>query len=73
MVEEIRSPVSRPGSKVSGNIPGFSPGAFSDPSRRDRRGDNASQLPEPAIPVSRQSAEPEPPLREATKIVGPED
>jgi hypothetical protein len=37
------------------------------------RGDNGSNLPEPSLPVSRQSEAPEPPLREGTKAVGPED
>jgi hypothetical protein len=32
-IKEVCSPVSRPGSKVIGNIPGSSPGAKSNPSR----------------------------------------
>jgi hypothetical protein len=31
-IKEVCSPISRPGSKLSGNIPGSSPGAKSNPS-----------------------------------------
>ena len=59
MVQEVQSPVTRKGSKVSGNIPGSSPGAFSNPSRGGR-GDAVP--PQPAQGsgghVSRMSEEP---------------
>jgi hypothetical protein len=66
-ITEVKSPVTRPGSKVLGNIPGFSPGAFSNPSARDR-GDSVPRQP-PRETASRHS-EPEP---ATTKIIGPED
>jgi hypothetical protein len=45
---EVNSPVNtrHPSSKVSGNIPGFSPGAKSDPSRGDQA---TGHEPEPAL------------------------
>jgi hypothetical protein len=64
MRKEVCSPVTRPGSKVSGNIPGSSPGAFSNPSRGG--GDSVP----PRGAASRHSAAPEP---AEVKIIGPED
>jgi hypothetical protein len=57
---EVISPVTRKGSKVSGNIPGDSPGAMSNPSRRGRS-DAGSQMPDkPLPPVSQNSEKPAP-------------
>jgi hypothetical protein len=67
MLAEVVSPVTRKGSKVSGNIPGFSPGAFSNSSR----GGGDSVLPQPSRgAASRHSAAPEP---AEVQIIGPED
>lgn len=52
-ISEVRSPVSRPGSRVSSN-PGLSPGARSHPNlRRD-------SVPEPKAQRATHEAEPEP-------------
>ena len=64
MPTEVVSPVTRKGSKVSGNIPGSSPGAFSNPSRGG--GDSVPS----GGAASRHSAAPEP---AEVKIIGPED
>jgi hypothetical protein len=69
MVKIVESPVTRKGSKVGSNQP-MSPGARSMPGAGDRR-DSVPAQPAPGT-VSR-GAEPEPPLRETTKVVGPED
>jgi hypothetical protein len=69
MPKEVCSPVSRPGSKVGSGQP-LSPGARSMPGAGDRR-DSVS--PEPSHGTVSRGAEPEPPLRETTKVVGPED
>jgi len=67
MPTEVVSPVTRKGSKVIGNIPGFSPGAFSNPSRGG--GDSVPAQPSRGA-ASRHSAAPEP---AEVKIIGPED
>ena len=69
MPKEVCSPVSRPGSKVGSGQP-MSPGACSMPGAGDRRD---SVLQRPAHGTVSRGAEPEPPLRETTKVVGPED
>jgi hypothetical protein len=53
MPKIVESPVTRKGSKVSGNIPGFSPGAFSNPSR----GNGDSVPPKPAHGTTARHAE----------------
>ncbi len=70
---EVRSPVSRPGSKVGSGQP-MSPGARSNPGRTDAQ----RERPLDASPSSRiiKHSEPapgEPPPSAQTKIVGPED
>jgi hypothetical protein len=69
MPKEVCSPVSQPGSKVGSGQP-LSPGARSMPGAGDRRG---SVPPQPSHGTVSRGAEPEPPLRETTKVVGPED
>jgi hypothetical protein len=70
MVKEVCSPVTRPGSKVGSGQP-MSPGARSMPGAGDRK-DSVS--PQPAHgKTGRHSAEPEPPLHQLTKVIGPED
>jgi hypothetical protein len=67
MVKEVCSPINVKGGKTSGNIPGSSPGAFSNPSR----GGGDSVPPQPSRgAASRHSAAPEP---AEVKIIGPED
>jgi hypothetical protein len=61
MPTEVCSPVSRSGSKVGSGQP-MSPGARCMPGADDRKDS-----------VQPQRAEPEPPLRETAKVVGPED
>jgi hypothetical protein len=67
MVKEVCSPINVKGGKTSGNIPGSSPGAFSNPSRGDRKD---SIPPQPAHGTSRHSEEPK--VGEV-KVTGPED
>jgi hypothetical protein len=50
-MKEVCSPISRRGSKLSGNIPGSSPGARSNPSRGDQTS-GAGHQPEPSTPAS---------------------
>ena len=69
MPKEVCSPINVKGGKTSGNIPGSSPGANSMPGAGDRRDVPA----QPAHGTVSRGAEPEPPLRETTKVVGPED
>jgi hypothetical protein len=64
MPTEVQSPVTRKGSKVSGNIPGLSPGAFSNPSRG--RTDSLPHQPSHAR-VSRNAEEPA-----EVRVTGPE-
>jgi len=62
MVKIVESPITRRGSKVSGNEPSSSPGAFSNPSRGDRRRDSAEPEPsEPQRRVERHAQEPNEP------------
>ena len=70
MPTEVCSPISRKGGKTSGNIPGFSPGARSMPGAGDRRD---SVPPQPPHGTVSRGAEPELPLRETTRLLGPED
>jgi hypothetical protein len=72
MPTEVCSPITRKGSNASGNIPGSSPGARSMPGASGGAGDSVPPQPSHG-PASRHSAEPEPPLREPTKVVGPEN
>jgi hypothetical protein len=69
MVKEVESPVTRKGSKVSGNIPGSSLGAFSNPSRG--RTDSGPRQPSQGR-VSRMAEEPSP-LEPRTEVTRPED
>ena len=66
-----RSPASN---KLSGNTPGYSPGAFSSPSRGDRgRRDSVPLQPSRgAGRVSRMSEEPSP-FEPRTQVTGPEE
>jgi hypothetical protein len=52
-ISDVNSPVNsaNKASRLSGNIPGFSPGARSDPSARGR-GDQAGAQPPPGPPAS---------------------
>jgi hypothetical protein len=65
MPTEICSPITRRGSKASGNLAGSSPGAFSNPSRGGRGGSVPAQ---PAHGASRHSEEPH---QSEVKIIGP--
>jgi hypothetical protein len=56
MPTEVSSPVNRKGGKLSGNIPGSSPGAGSNPSRT--RSDQAEPPAGPAARVSLSSDKP---------------
>ena len=70
--KEVNSPVNtrNTGSKLSGNIPGFSPGAKSDPGREGGpRFDNVQPQPQ-----HRTATHQETPVPSATPVViGPED
>jgi hypothetical protein len=87
MPTEVISPITRKGSKVSGNVPCSSPGARSMP-RADRRRDNAepeppfhgrsgghvrsSEEPGPSLPPHGRGHEPEPSLQHAQEPDQPE-
>jgi hypothetical protein len=67
MPTEVVSPVTRKGSKVGGNIPGSSPGAFSNPSR----GGGDLVPPQPVHGTTARHAEES--KGGEVKITGPED
>jgi hypothetical protein len=69
MPTEVVSPVTRKGSRVSGNIPGSSPGAFSNPSRG--RGDSVPR--QPANGGGHVSRSAEEPVVGKVKVTGPEE
>jgi hypothetical protein len=64
--QEVRSPVSRPGSKVGSGQP-LSPGARSNPSRGS--GPQADSVPSQPPRTSRHSEEP----AASMEVIGPED
>ena len=69
MPTEVVSPVTRKGSKVSGNVPGSSPGAFSNPSR----GRRDSVPPQPTHGGGHVSRGAEEPVVGKVKVIGPEE
>src|SRR5262245_37552946 len=60
MPTEVRSPISRLGSRAGSFTGELSPGARSDPSRGDRRRDSGGE-PEPSLPINHQAQEPDKP------------
>jgi len=69
-IKEVCSPINVKAGKTSGNISGFSPGARSMPGAGERKD---SVPPQPSDRMVSRGSEREPPLRESTKVVGPED
>ena len=67
-ISEISSPVSRKGSKLSGNIPGSSPGAKSNPSRARATADSIPHQ----SPHARVSLHSDPEKGAEVTVVGPE-
>jgi hypothetical protein len=53
---EVRSPISRKGSRMQGNVPGSSPGVRHDAADARRR--KAAPVSEPAKPVGRDAERP---------------
>jgi hypothetical protein len=72
MPTQVESPVTRKGSKVSGNIAGSSPGAFSNPSRGDATRAAHSVPNQPARGSTSRHSEPSE-LEPRLKVTGPED